>query len=94
MPPIEIRPFRRSDRDQVTALVNAHIEAVLPGVSVSANAVLSRLEREPGEYLVDPGVVARDPHQMIWRTPKGRAPPSVQSQSVSRAVRAASLPAA
>jgi hypothetical protein len=31
MPPIEIRPFRRSDRDQVTALVNAHIEAVLPG---------------------------------------------------------------
>jgi hypothetical protein len=48
MPPIEIRPFRRSDRDQVTALVNAHIEAVLPGVSVSANAVLSKLEREPG----------------------------------------------
>jgi GNAT superfamily N-acetyltransferase len=60
MPPIEIRPFRRSDRDQVTALVNAHIEAVLPGVSVSANAVLSQLEREPGEYVVDPWVVARE----------------------------------
>lgn len=35
MPPIEIRPFRRSDRDQLTRLVNAHIEAVLPGVTVS-----------------------------------------------------------
>ena len=40
--------------------MNAHIEAVLPGVSVSANAVLSQLEREPGEYVVDPWVVARE----------------------------------
>ena len=31
MPPIEIRPFRRSDRDQLTDLVNMHVEAVLPG---------------------------------------------------------------
>jgi hypothetical protein len=27
----EVRPFRRSDRDQVTALVNAHAGAVVPG---------------------------------------------------------------
>ena len=40
MPPIEIRPFRRSDRDQLTDLVNAHVEAVLPGVTVPPNAVL------------------------------------------------------
>lgn len=59
MPPIEIRPFRRSDRDQLTTLVNAHIDVVLPGVSVSPNAVLSQLEREPGEPIVDPWVVAR-----------------------------------
>ncbi len=59
MPPIEIRPFRRSDRDQLAALVNAHIEAVLPGVGVSTNAVLSQLEREPGEYVVDPWVTTR-----------------------------------
>ena len=29
-----IRPFRRADRDQLTALVNAHAQAVVPGVSV------------------------------------------------------------
>ena len=54
-----IRPFRRSDRDQVTALVNAHAQAVVPGVSVSVNTVLSNLEREPGEFLVDPWVRER-----------------------------------
>ncbi len=59
MPPIEIRPFRRSDRDQLTDLVNAHVEAVLPGVTVPPNAVLGQLEREPGEYVVDPWVTAR-----------------------------------
>jgi ribosomal protein S18 acetylase RimI-like enzyme len=59
MPPIEIRPFRRSDRDQLTYLVNAHIDAVVPGISVSPNTVLGQLEREPGEYVVDPWVVHR-----------------------------------
>ena len=59
MPVIEIRPFQRSDREQLTALVNAHAAAVVPGASVSVNAVLSRLEREPGEYVVDPWVVER-----------------------------------
>ena len=59
MPPIEVRPFRRADRDQVAALVNAHVEAVLPGVSLSVNAVLSQLEREPDEYVVDPWAVER-----------------------------------
>jgi GNAT superfamily N-acetyltransferase len=59
VPSIEIRPFRRSDRDQLTDLVNAHIEAVLPGVSVSPNAVLSQLEREPDEIIVDPWVATR-----------------------------------
>lgn len=54
-----IRPFRRSDREQVTELVNAHVGAVLPGVSVSVNAVMSQLEREPGEMVVDPWVVER-----------------------------------
>jgi GNAT superfamily N-acetyltransferase len=54
-----IRPFRRPDRDQVAALVNAHAQAVVPGASVSVNAVLGQLEREPGEFLVDPWVVER-----------------------------------
>lgn len=54
-----IRPFRRSDREQLTALVNAHVAAVIPGVTVSVNALLNQLEREPGETIVDPWVVER-----------------------------------
>jgi GNAT superfamily N-acetyltransferase len=56
---VEIRPFRRADRDQLTALVNAHAQAVVPGVVVSVNAVLSQLEHDPGEFIVDPWVVER-----------------------------------
>lgn len=37
----EVRPFRRSDRDQLTSLVNAHVGAVVPGASLSINAVLT-----------------------------------------------------
>jgi GNAT superfamily N-acetyltransferase len=59
VPSIDVRPFQRRDREQLTALVNAHIEAVLPGVAVSVNAVLSQLEREPGETIVDPWAVDR-----------------------------------
>ena len=59
MQQFEIRPFRRSDRDQVAALVNSHIAAVIPGMSVSINAVLSQFEREPGEAIVDPWVSER-----------------------------------
>jgi GNAT superfamily N-acetyltransferase len=48
-----IRPFARGDREQVTSLVNAHIAAVVPGASVSVQALMSQLEREPGEFIVD-----------------------------------------
>lgn len=54
-----VRSFKRSDRDQLTALVNAHVQAVLPGLSVSTNTVLSQLEREPDEFIVDPWVAER-----------------------------------
>lgn len=56
---VEVRPFRRDDRVQLTALVNAHVGAVLPGISIPANAVLSQLERDPGEYVIDPWAVDR-----------------------------------
>jgi GNAT superfamily N-acetyltransferase len=56
---LEVRSFQRGDREQVTALVNAHIQAVVPGMSVSVNAVMSQLEREPGEFIVDPWVAER-----------------------------------
>jgi GNAT superfamily N-acetyltransferase len=56
---IEVRPLRRSDRDQLTDLVNAHAQAVVPGVRASVNTVLSQLEREPGEFITDPWVSER-----------------------------------
>jgi GNAT superfamily N-acetyltransferase len=59
MPSFEVRPFRRSDRDQLTNLVNSHMAAVVPGATVSVNTVLSQLEREPGEFIVDPWVAER-----------------------------------
>jgi GNAT superfamily N-acetyltransferase len=59
MSSVEIRPFRRGDRDQLTELVNAHVHAVVPGLSVSVNTVMSQLEREPGEFIVDPWVEER-----------------------------------
>jgi hypothetical protein len=44
VPSIDVRPFRRADRDQLAELVNAHIQTALPGVTVSVNAVLKQLE--------------------------------------------------
>ncbi len=59
MSAIKVRPFHRSDREQLTGLVNAHAGAVLPGMSVSASTVLSALERQPGEFIEDPWVSER-----------------------------------
>jgi GNAT superfamily N-acetyltransferase len=59
VPVIEVRPFRRRDREQLTELVNAHAAAVVPGVGVSVSTVLSQLERQPGEAIVDPWVSER-----------------------------------
>ncbi len=39
MSAIEVRPFRRSDRDQLTQLVNAHAAAVIPGMGASVSTV-------------------------------------------------------
>src|ERR671936_300530 len=59
MSSIEVRPFRRSDREQLTYLLNAHAAAVIPGVSASVNTVMGQLEREPAEFIVDPWVSER-----------------------------------
>jgi hypothetical protein len=56
---VAVRPFERRDRDQLTALVNLHVAAVIPGVVLSVNAVLNQLEREPHETIVDPWVAER-----------------------------------
>ena len=49
MSSITVRPFRRETGTQLTALGNAHAAAVIPGLGVSVAAVLSDLERQPGE---------------------------------------------
>src|SRR5258708_36375785 len=59
MSTIEVRRFRRDDREQLTRLVNVHAGAVIPGMATSVNAVMSQLEREPGEFIVDAWVVER-----------------------------------
>ena len=59
MSSVAVRPFRRGDREQLTGLVNAHAQAVVPGVTVPVNTVMSQLERDPGEFIVDPWVAER-----------------------------------
>ncbi|MFE4664353.1 N-acetyltransferase [Streptomyces sp. NPDC056716] len=54
-----VRTFHRADRDQLTDLINLHIAAVIPGVGVSVNTVLSSLERQPDEFITDPWVAER-----------------------------------
>jgi len=56
---VQVRPFRRADRHQLTSLVNRHLQAVVPGTAVSVNTVLSQLEGEPDEFIVDPWVGER-----------------------------------
>lgn len=57
--PVHIRSFERADRDQLAVLVNAHLAVALPGTSIPVQALLSSLEREPGEFIVDPWVAER-----------------------------------
>jgi GNAT superfamily N-acetyltransferase len=59
MSSIQVRSFRRGDRDQLTQLVNAHTAAVVPGMTASVAAVLGSLERQPGEFIEDPWVSER-----------------------------------
>jgi GNAT superfamily N-acetyltransferase len=59
MSAVEVRPFRRSDRNQLTQLVNAHAAAVIPGMGASVSTVMSALERRPGEFIEDPWVSER-----------------------------------
>ena len=57
--PPRARFFRRDDRDQLADLVNVHLSTVIPGARVSVNTVLSTLERQPDEYVLDPWVTER-----------------------------------
>lgn len=55
----EVRAFSRHDRDDLATLVNRHIGAVLPGGAVPVSTLLSHMERDTDEYILDPWVVDR-----------------------------------
>ena len=59
MSAIDVRLFHRRDRQQLADLVNAHAAAVIPGMGVSVSTILNDLERQPGEFIVDPWVSER-----------------------------------
>jgi len=53
---VEIRPFARGDREQLTRLASAHLAAAIPGGSIPASTMLSQLEHPLGEYVIGPWV--------------------------------------
>lgn len=53
MPSTRVRPFRRSDRQHLTRLVNAHVATILPGAQLSTQRILAQLEAEPEEIITD-----------------------------------------
>jgi GNAT superfamily N-acetyltransferase len=55
----EVRHFARHDRDGLTALANRHIAAAFPGGSVPVATMLSQMERDSAEFVIDPWVIDR-----------------------------------
>jgi len=55
----EVVPFAPDHLDQLTELLNAHLDAVVPGVALPGAHLAERLVRDPGEAIVDPWVVRR-----------------------------------
>lgn len=53
---LEVRPFARNDREQLSRLVNAHVAAATPGGSIPTALLLNDLERPLGEPLIGPWV--------------------------------------
>jgi GNAT superfamily N-acetyltransferase len=56
---VTIESYQPAHLPQLATLVNAHLEAVVPGWAVPEAFVADYLRRNPGEYVVDPWVVAR-----------------------------------
>ncbi|MGH9289903.1 MAG: GNAT family N-acetyltransferase [Acidimicrobiales bacterium] len=55
----EVVPFAPDHLDQLSALFNAHLDAVVPGLTLPGTYLAERLVRDPGEAIVDPWVVRR-----------------------------------
>ncbi len=57
--PVLIEPLRPDHLPQAQLLVNLHLGALLPGWALPADFIASRLQRDPGEAVVDPWVRER-----------------------------------
>jgi GNAT superfamily N-acetyltransferase len=55
----EVVPLAPDHLDQLTGLLNAHLDAVVPGFALPAAYLAERLTRDPGEAIVDPWVLRR-----------------------------------
>jgi GNAT superfamily N-acetyltransferase len=55
----EVVPLAPDHLDQLTELLNAHLDAVVPGFALPAAYLAERLTRDPREAIVDPWVVRR-----------------------------------
>ena len=54
-----IELFQPTHLPQLQTLVNAHLSTLVPGWGLSEAFIASRLQRNPGEYIVDPWVTDR-----------------------------------
>jgi GNAT superfamily N-acetyltransferase len=54
-----VAPYRDHHLDQLAELVNIHLSSAMPGWTLPAALLAARLERNPGEYVVDPWVRER-----------------------------------
>jgi GNAT superfamily N-acetyltransferase len=56
---ITIEPYRPDHLAQIQSLVNVHLGALVSGWAVPEALIASQIQRNPGEYIVDPWVIAR-----------------------------------
>jgi GNAT superfamily N-acetyltransferase len=55
----EVVPLAPDHLEQLTWLLNVHLDAVVPGFALPAAYLAERLTRDPGEAIVDPWVLRR-----------------------------------
>ena len=53
---VQVRPFARRDREQLTRLASAHVATATPGASIPSATLLNHLEHPLGEPVIGPWV--------------------------------------
>jgi GNAT superfamily N-acetyltransferase len=64
---MHIEPYQPAHLSQLTALVNAHFGVVIPGWSLPSDYIEKHLDRNPGEYVIDPWVIERKTLCALYR---------------------------